>query len=84
MVENLDLAAAVERRKLPVHIRHANLVEIDQRQRPDARAGQRLNRPRPHAAHADDTDMRLAKRPPFASKTLARTGCVLYGKVSFR
>ena len=31
--------------------------------RPATRPCQRLHRPRPHAAHADDADMRLAKRP---------------------
>ena len=47
---------AAERLHLAVDVRLGDVVEVDQRQRGDAAARQRLGRPRADAAEADDGD----------------------------
>ena len=49
---------AIQRVKLPVDVADADVIQINQRQRPDARPGQRLDRPRAHPAQADHANMR--------------------------
>ena len=51
---------AAERLHLAVDVRLGDMVEVDQRQRADAAARQRLGRPRADAAEADDGDVRGA------------------------
>ena len=61
--QRLDLGHAergAERLHLAVDVRLGDLVEVDQRQRGDAAARQRLGGPRADAADADDGDVRRA------------------------
>ncbi len=53
---------AVERVDLPVRIAFRDVVEIDQRQRADRVARERLGHPRPDAADADHRDVRALER----------------------
>ena len=54
---------AAERLHLAVDVRLGDVVEVDQRQRGDAAARQRLGRPRADAAEADDGDVGGADPP---------------------
>ena len=59
-----DLRAAHgfrQRVKLAVDVRHADFVQIHQRDRTHAGAGQRLGRPNAHAADANDANVRGAE-----------------------
>ena len=61
--ERVDLGhaeRAADRLDLAVDVRLGDVVEVDQRQRGDAAARQRLDRPRADAAEADDDDVRGA------------------------
>ena len=78
--QHLGLAErGVQRMHLAVDVALGDMVEVDQRQPADARARQRLGRPRADAADADDADMRRRQprqRPgavePFNAAEAAR------------
>ena len=56
---HLGLAkSGIERMGLTVDVRLGNMIEIDQRQMPNAAARERLDHPGPHAANANNTDRR--------------------------
>ncbi len=51
----------VERGELAVHVGHAHVIEIDERQSPHSAPRKRLHRPRAHTAHTYDRHMRDAQ-----------------------
>ena len=88
--QRLDLGhaeRAAERLHLAVDVRLGDLVEVDQRERGDAAARQRLGGPRADAADADDGDVRradarvagVAVEPAQAAEAALEIGVVVAG-----
>ena len=73
---------AIERRQLAVHVGHAHVVQIDERQSSDTAPREALDRPRSHSAHPHHRDVRrvqprqsgLAEQPRHPAETVAIIG----------
>ncbi len=79
---------AVERVDLPVRIAFGDVVEVDQRQRADRIARERLGHPRPDAADPDHRDVRALERGggrrAVQARHAAETPRAIHVKLDFR
>ena len=79
---------AVERMDLPIRVAFRDVVEIDQRQRADRVARERLGHPRPDAADPDHRDVRPlergGRRRAIQARDAAETPRAIHVKLDFR